>query len=311
MIHKTIFKEFKMLNKVKKNILLPFFIIFFPISFLYGYDDSELLFSLMRMTENAKPEQFPKYSIYRKNDLLLCRGETDAAIANNKGVELIIAGQYSEAVSFFEKVLNNSALFLPFRFNLGVACYLNGEYNKALMHLNKARLLVPNYYMTYIHIGNVYDRMGKIEKSIIHFRKAARLNPSYIEALVLSGDGYFRLKRIDMAAHFYSKALEQDPFYNNAILGKSKIFFYKREYYKSYMNLKLINILKPYNKSYHYYMAECAYKLQYYDIAYKHYKLLISFKNDKFFLTVSLNLIEHKRDLAKKFAEQIKEGEDN
>lgn len=294
-------------------ILITFILLFLHPLQIHSeeYDDFYILKSLLKKAKNPPKENYAKYSIFRKDDLLYCQGNSEVAIYNNKGADLIKDGKNKEAVKYFESILDNAALFLPFRYNLGIACYKNREYKKALLHLNKARLLVPEYYMTYIHIGNTFSLSGDIENSIINYRKAIRLNPKHIEALVLTGDGYLRINRIDMASYFYNLALEQDPFYNNAILGKSKILFLRRNYYKAYMNMRLINTKKDYNKSYHYYMAECAYKLQDYELAYEQYKKLLEFKGSNFFLTVSLNLIEHKRDLAKKFADQIKEGKDN
>ncbi len=68
--------------------------------------------------------------------------------------------------------------------------------------------------------------------------------------------------------------------------------------------LKSINTSAEYDKSYHYYFAESAFKTGDYKTAVEQYETLLKFKHDRFFLVNSMFLIKHKLELSKRFTER-------
>ena len=106
---------------------------------------------------------------------------------------------------------------------------------------------------------------------------------------------------------YYDAVLNVDPRFPNALLGKGKVLFYREQYYKAYQMLLMVDTRQAYDKSLHFYLAECAYKLQDYKSAYAQYSKLLEFKSDRFFITTSLKLIEHKQELAKRFTQQFED----
>ena len=70
------------------------------------------------------------------------------------------------------------------------------------------------------------------------------------------------------------------------------------------MQIKSIDLSGDYDKALHYYYAESAYKLKDYQTAYDQYTALLRYRTDKFFLTNSLLLIQHKLDLCRRFVER-------
>ncbi len=83
--------------------------------------------------------------------------------------------------------------------------------------------------------------------------------------------------------------------------------FFREQYYKAYQMLLMVDTRQAYDKSLHFYLAECAYKLQDYKSAYAQYSKLREFKSDRFFITTSLKLIEHKQELAKRVTQQFED----
>lgn len=248
--------------------------------------------------------EIPTAQIYSKNDILFCTGESMAARENNRAASLMEAGDFSGAADVLEAALMHAPLFFPYRYNLGMCRLYKSEFPSALLHLKKALHLVPEYSRTYIQIAYIYDRLGEVDTAIDYYRSALRRNPKELEALTLIGDLYFNRKQVETASQYYSRAIEVDHRYPNGLLGMAKIHFYRCEYFKAMVQIKSIDLSGDYDKALHYYYAESAYKLKDYQTAYDQYTALLRYRTDKFFLTNSLLLIQHKLDLCRRFVER-------
>jgi tetratricopeptide (TPR) repeat protein len=267
----------------------------------------ETLDYFLNLVQRNEPIETPVSGISTKNEILFCDGESEAAAANNRAAEMMLKGDFEKARDDLLKSLPHAPLFLPFQYNLGVCYYHLNDRRRSRLHLNKAQLLVPEYYLTYIQLGYLEQLEGKDDAAIIHFRNALRKNPKHLDALVLVGNIFFQRKQIEMALRYYDSVLKIDPAFSNALLGRAKVLFEKNEIYKSYNTLEMISTAGEYDKSLHYYYAETAYKLQNYQKAMEQYGKLMEFKSDRFFVTTSLRLIEHKQELAKRFVDQFQE----
>jgi tetratricopeptide (TPR) repeat protein len=259
----------------------------------------------LRLIRNPKTFETANAQIYQQNEILYCTGTTQAALANNEAAELMNAGNFEDAKNRLEKVLPNASLFMPFQYNLGLCYYHLNDKARARMHLDKARMIVPEYYLSYVQLGNIDSFEGKDDPAIAQYRDALIRNNKYINALVLIGDIYFQRKQITAAVKYYDAVLAVDPRFPNALLGKGKVLYYREQFYKAYQMLLMVDTKTVYDKSLHFYLAECAYKLQDYKSAYAQYSKLLEFKGDRFFITTSLKLIEHKQELAKRFTQQF------
>jgi tetratricopeptide (TPR) repeat protein len=236
---------------------------------------------------------------------MFCTGNHPGALANNEAAELILKGEYRQAAMRYEAYLQKAPLFLPFRYNLGFAYYQLNIVDRALLHLTKAQQLVPEYYLVNIQLGLVCELAGQYSQALDYYRQAIRMNPNNLEAYIMVGNLNFSRNQLEIAATFYDAALDKIPAYPNAMLGRARIHFEREQYFKAWLILKVINAEGDYDKAFHYYYAECAYKLQKYDIAYQQYSKLLEFKGDRFFIGTSMSLIIHKQSLAKRFAQQM------
>jgi tetratricopeptide (TPR) repeat protein len=294
-------------DATKIFVVIAFFILF-PMN-IYAKEpidegDIQLKYFLTLVQQN-KPVVFVLEHIEEKNEILFCTGKSLAAKENNIAAALMLKGDFEEAKNRLEKVLPNSSLFLPFQYNLGLCYYHLNDRPRARLHLEKAQYLVPEYHLPYIQIGNIDSFEGKDDMAIQHYRDAFARNPKYLDALVLTGDIYFKRNQITAASKYYEAVLNISPRYSNALIGKGKILFYKEQFYKTYQLLLMVDLKSNYDKALHYYLAECAYKLQDYKTAYAQYTKLLEFKSDRFFITTSLKLIEHKQELSKRFTLQL------
>lgn len=246
----------------------------------------------------------PKEYIYLKGEILFCTGTGKAAEANNRGARLIIEGNYNEALKVFLESIKNASLFLPFRYNIGLVFLHLNKLDLALLNLEKVVGLLPEFWKTYLHIGYIYARKGRDDVAIEFYRNALSKNPNSLKGYTLIGNIYFKRNQMERAKTYYDAALTIDPKFPDGLLGLAKIHFKRKEYYRALIIIEMINLSADYDKSLHYYYAECAYKLRRYKTAYEQYAILLKFRRDKFFLTNSIELINHKLNLCKMLIER-------
>ncbi len=259
---------------------------------------------LFRQIEKPPDDPQAYERIFYKNELIHCTGSNEAAAANNRAIALMEQANYADAEKLLREALARAPLFFPFEYNLGMCLIHLDRLREALVHLRRAANLVPEFSKTYLQIGYVYQRMAKHEIAIDHFRKALAINAKEIDGYVQIGDIYFSRKQYSMAKKYYEGALKVDTRFPNGLLGLAKIHFIKEKYRRAIILFQTIDTTKNYDKSLHYYYAECLYKMQEYEEAYKQYERLLTFKTDKFFLTNSVALIRHKLELTKRFIDR-------
>lgn len=253
---------------------------------------------------NKAPVHIGKYQIYSQNDILFCTGDDPAGSANNKAAELMAAGNFSDALAILEDALNREPLFFPFRYNAGICTLYMNRLQTSLVHFQKAAQLVPEYPNTYLQTGYIYGRLNRESDALTQFRIGLKKNPRELNTYILIGDIYFNRNQLRTARKYYETTVTLQHSFPNGLLGLAKIHFKNEEYIKAIVLLKSIDTSVNYDKSYHYYFAESAFKTGDYQTAVEQYETLLKFKNDKFFLVNSMFLITHKLELSKRFTER-------
>ncbi|MCU0821443.1 MAG: tetratricopeptide repeat protein [Spirochaetes bacterium] len=258
---------------------------------------------LLKLAERPPAKEDPAQTLYSKGDIILCEGQSEAAIANNRAASMMDAGDFAGAQKALDEALKHAPHFFAFRYNIGI-CFIHlNKTDLALMNLEKASNIFPEYFKTYIQIGYIYQIRRKDDAAIIYYRKALEKNPRAGEVFVLIGDIYLERNQLEMAGRYYQAALDLNPKNPNAQLGQVKIHYLRKEYYRAITIIKYIPLAADYDKSLHYFYAECAYKLRDYQTAHAQYNMLLTFKSDRFFITNSVALIKHKIDLCSRFIE--------
>ena len=253
---------------------------------------------------NDKPEEFAIESIYSKEEVLYCSGENPAAKANNRAADLMLEGNYTEAEKILNAALKRAPLFFPFRYNIGI-CYLYlNRLDYALMHLQKAGQIVPEYDKVNLQIGYIYSRKNQESLALDNFRAAQRKNPRDLNILTIIGDLYFERNQLSAAQNYYKSVLSINKTFPNGLLGLAKIHFINEEYMKAIVLFKSIDTTKDYDKSLHYYFAESSFKTGDYKNAVIQYEELLKHRQNRFFLTNSVLLINHKLDIARQFIDR-------
>lgn len=264
-------------------------------------DHDAFLMEYMRQVREEKPPVIPKETMYSKNNVIYCTGTSKAAALNNDAANMMEEGEYNSAKTLLDRGLQRAPLFFPFLYNRGSCSLYLKEYRHGLIFLKRAKNVLPRFSKTYLQMGYIHELMGDNDAAIGYFRKALKVNSMELLSFILIGDIYYNRRQIKTAEKYYNASLTIDPEYPNGLVGTAKIHFYRNEFYSCIIVIKSINMGEEYDKALHYYYAESSYKLRDYKTAYEQYKILLKFKNDKFFITHARSLIKHKLDLAQRF----------
>ncbi len=285
----------------KRKYLLLFLFIIISIPAVSAEFD---IHDLVRLLQESPEEKVPKEYMETRDGILFLSGKSRAAEANNRAAELMKKGKFTEAEKILTRALKHDALFFPFRFNLGI-CYLYlNKLKMSLINFTKAQQVFPEYSRTYLRIGYIYQRWNMENKAISSFREALRRNRKELDTFILIGDIYFQRNQLELAKKYYETSLTVDNRFPNGLLGLAKVLFKKGKYIQSIVQLKTVKTDGKYDKALHFYYAEASFKLRDYKKAAEEYEKLLQFKNDKFFLTYSRELIKHKLDLSRRFTGQ-------
>ncbi len=263
-------------------------------------DEAFWLKYLLSQDAHSKAPKYPVAKIYMKNNILYCTGTSKLAALNNKAATFIEQRYFLKAIEVLKQGLKQQSLFFPYRYNLGFSYMHANNFQMALFHFDKAILIVPQYSKTYLQVGYIYERKYKEDIAIEYYRKAIKQNSKELNGFILIGDIYFNREQFRMAKRYYRKALSLDYRFPNALLGLAKIHFINKKYIQARVVLRTIDTSKDYDKSLHYYFAECSYKLKDYKTASEQYTKLLQFKTDKFFITKNPSEIVKKLELSNK-----------
>ena len=113
--------------------------------------------------------------------------------------------------------------------NRGITYSQKGEYSKAISDYNKAIAIDPNLTVAYLNRGFTYRQLGEYDKAISDYSKAIELYPRYALAYNNRGYAYRKKGEYDRAIFNYSKAIEIDPKYAAAYYNRGMAYYYKGE----------------------------------------------------------------------------------
>ena len=131
----------------------------------------------------------------------------------NKGISLIEAGQYNNAVKELLEAERNSSGDPKIHYYMGIAYLGKGLRDKAINEFKEAISLQKNYSEAHNYLGVLYMDMELWDEAIEEFDTALANDmydtPSF--ALYNSGWAYYNKKDYQQALSKYQQALQRDP----------------------------------------------------------------------------------------------------
>jgi tetratricopeptide (TPR) repeat protein len=109
-----------------------------------------------------------------------------------KGMAYLNAGNYTEAIPYFDKALAINPNYTLALNNKGAALYGLGIYNESIAYFDKALSVNPYYSTALYNKGAALSKLGIYNESIAYFDKVLAIQPT--NTLALAG------KKLDLAA---------------------------------------------------------------------------------------------------------------
>ena len=96
-------------------------------------------------------------------------------------------------------------------YNLGVVNTELGDFTKAITYYEKALSLRTNHANTYNNLGLVLSKLGDYKKAISFYEKAIKLEVNHANAYNNLGLAFKNLNDLNNAKNYYEKALSLEP----------------------------------------------------------------------------------------------------
>jgi tetratricopeptide (TPR) repeat protein len=109
-------------------------------------------------------------------------------------------------------------------FNRGLEYYNNGDFDQAISEYNKVIQLVPNNSNPYYNRGLAYAGKGDLDPAISDYDKAIQLNPDFIEAYINRGNAYNDKGDLDQAISDFDQAIHLNPDFAMAYYNRGNAY---------------------------------------------------------------------------------------
>ena len=207
----------------------------------YGYVDLHIAPSDKPVEVNFKMQSVQQAAAKQKQQQA---AEAPGHAEAEKGVSLLEAGKYDEAIAAFQKALESNAGSAVFHYNLAVAYERKGQIADAHREFGEAIKLKPDFGEAQLAQGNAYMREQNFEAAVEYLTKASELLPANYNAAYNLGACLANSGKYAESEAAFRKAVLISPnepigHYQLAmsLLGQSKNAEAKTEFMK-YLELK-------------------------------------------------------------------------
>lgn len=143
----------------------------------------------------------------------LRREKDNPQFANNLAALYLDTGRWDAAIRYFNQAANNLLFTNPeiALTGLGVAYYQKGEYSQAITQFEKSINLAPRFAQTYYHLGETYFALDKTDLALLQLNHAIDLSPGYAAAYYKRALTYLKLKKHAAARTDFNRVLVLVP----------------------------------------------------------------------------------------------------
>ncbi|MGB3218650.1 MAG: tetratricopeptide repeat protein [Anaerolineae bacterium] len=138
-------------------------------------------------------------------------GNGSAGTHLNNAYASLQSGNYSQAITEYNKVLELEPDSRGAYLNRAIAYLAVGDYDKAIEDSDRAAEYFPEKASVFLHRGIAYSAVGEIDRAILDYDKAIQLDSNLAEAYFNRGLSYQELGYLDKALSDFDKAIEHAP----------------------------------------------------------------------------------------------------
>ncbi len=135
--------------------------------------------------------------------------ETDEAEKlYNAGWQKVFAGEWTEALDYFQLIIQQKPSHEGAHFGIGYVYYKLGLYEEAIEAYKQAIRIKPDYTEAHYYLGLAYVGLGRYQEATEAYKQAIRTEPDYAEAYSGLGLAYAGLDRYQEAIEACKKAIK-------------------------------------------------------------------------------------------------------
>ncbi len=140
---------------------------------------------------------------------------------NNQGLILYSQDRYDEALSYFDKAIQEDNHYIDSYINAAQVYIMRDEYDEAIKFLNKALLLDKKCAIVYFHLGNIELLKGNTVEAKEFYNKSISLGYDNTQIYINLAADAEENGDFDSALSYYNKVIALDKF--NAFAKARKI----------------------------------------------------------------------------------------
>ncbi|PLS16420.1 hypothetical protein CVD28_17895 [Bacillus sp. M6-12] len=143
-------------------------------------------------------------------------------ISQRMAEALSSSGQFEEALTYFDKALENK-LEINTLFEYGLTAYQAGYYETAVAKFSELKELDPEYHSLYLFLARSYEHLEELELSLKIVKEGIKADEFNKELYFFGGKVALKTGREQEAEDMFREALALDPGYLEAALTLMKL----------------------------------------------------------------------------------------
>lgn len=163
-----------------------------------------------------------------------------------KGRELIVEGNYREAIEMLNLLLRSETKEYEGYFLRGVAKYNLDDLLGAEADFTSAISVNPVYTMAYQYRAITRSRMGNYNDALKDYQHAVELRPNMSAAYYSRGVTYFLSQQFERAVIDFSRYLRSNPADVNALTNRGTCYLYLKDTTRAYADFNRAVEINPY-----------------------------------------------------------------
>lgn len=163
-----------------------------------------------------------------------------------KGRELIVSGDYREAIEMLNLLLRTETKEYEGYFLRGVAKYNLDDLVGAEADFTSAIGVNPVYTMAYQYRAITRSRMGNYNDALKDYQYAVELRPNMPAAYYSRGVTYFLSQQFEKAVEDFSRYLRSTPADVNALTNRGTCYLYLKDTTRAYADFNRAVEINPY-----------------------------------------------------------------
>lgn len=150
----------------------------------------------------------------------------------------VAAGQYAEAESGANSILEQQPKNPYAHYVLGLVAYMRKQYPVAIAAFTQATQYGPKNSLAFGNLGESLRRSGEPEKALVAFKKALELQPNFLIAQLGIANCLADLEKYPQAQAMYQKIINADPKFAPAYHYLGTYFIKLEKYHQALPMLK-------------------------------------------------------------------------